>query len=477
VIDRPGALFGLPPGIPDPVESVALFRYVLCTLAVGWAGVVWRARRPWWTAAGSFFVLTAFGFWIAALGCPYGVLADPPATLRAAEIAVAARAGGAEGVLAGDADPDTVWTRLAHRGVPEALLQQAPTFLPLLALLLIPAAVHALWRPRAVAAWGALLLLAFVTGELDAVRGVGLAAAAWRHPEATAALPLLVAAVLALGRAEAMRRAWPLPAALVALAAAALPGSVEPLGLGASVLLLTFDQGPWLILGGYGLWRRGDPAARALAAGGAALVGWAGVSSADPFAGHALYRVGLLLGAAPVVARLAERAGALIAKRVPGEAAALGGAALVLALAPATFLAWWDPNRLDGAAHASMTPLSGETVEVMRWIDRETPKDAVVLASPDYAPMVAVLAGRRVLRAPTLAQPLDEWRRLRAESAVLEGRDPRKYVARYGVTFVLVAPTEFGEYGLTAETPLDAHGYFRLRYHHPEGYRVYQLVP
>ena len=124
-----------------------------------------------------------------------------------------------------------------------------------------------------------------------------------------------------------------------------------------------------------------------------------------------------------------------------------------------------------------MTPLSGETVEVMSWIDRETPKDAVVLASPDYAPTVAVMAGRRVLRAPSLSQPVDEWRRLRAESAVLEGRDPRKYVARYGVTFVLVAPNEFGEYGLTGETPLDAHGYFRLRYHHPEGYRVYQLVP
>ena len=128
------------------------------------------------------------------------MLEDGPATLRAAQIAVITHAGGAEGVLAGDADPDTVWTRLAHRGVPEALLQQAPTFLPLGALLLIPAAIHALWRPRALAAWGALLVLAFATGELDAVRGVGLAVAAWRHPEAAAALPFLVAAVLALGR-------------------------------------------------------------------------------------------------------------------------------------------------------------------------------------------------------------------------------------------------------------------------------------
>ena len=149
----------------------------------------------------------------------------------------------------------------------------------------------------------------------------------------------------------------------------------------------------------------------------------------------------------------------------------------MLTFVPATFLAWWDPSRLDGAAHASLTPVSAETAEVMRWIDRETPKDAVVLASPDYAPAVAVMAGRRVLRAPTLLLPLDEWRRLRAEAAVLEGRDPWKYVARYGVSFVLVAPNEFGEYGLTGSAPLDAHGHFRLRYQHPEGYRVYQLVP
>ena len=237
---------------------------------------------------------------------------------------MAARAGGAEGVLAGEADPDTVWTRLARRGVPEALLQQAPTFLPLAALLLVPAAIHALWRPRALAAWGALLVLAFATGEPDALRGVGLAPAAWRHPEATAALPILVAAVLALGRAEVMRRAWPLWAALVALAAAALPGAVEPLGPGTSALLLTFDQGPWLILGGYGLWRHGDPAARALAAAGAGLVAWAALSPADPFAGHALYRVGLLLGSAPVVARLAARVGTSFAQRVPGTADALG---------------------------------------------------------------------------------------------------------------------------------------------------------
>lgn len=467
----PGGLLGLP--APDPVAHVALFRYLLCALALGWAAVVWRARRPFWTAAGAGFVLAAFGFWIAAMGRPYGVLDDRAATLRAAQVAVAVHAGGAEGVLAGDADPDTVWTRLARRGVPEAVLQQAPTFLPLVALLAMPIAIHLLWRPRALAAWGALLVLAFATGDPDAVRGVGIAVAGWRHPEATAVLPLLVAAALLLGRPAIAGRLWPLLAAPLAYAAAALPGEA-PLAPGPSLLLLTIDQGPWLLLGGYGLWRDRDPAARALAAAGAAAVAWAALASFDPFAGQALYRVGLLLGAAGVVARLAARAGDALRTRVTGE---VGGALLVLAFVPASFLAWWDPTRLDGAASASVVPVAEATAEVMAWIARETPPGAVVLASPDYAPAVAVLAGRRLLRAPTLAEPLDDWRRLRAESAVLTGRDPWKHVARYGVTLVLVAPNEFGEHGVARPEDLDAHPHFRLRYRHPEGFRVYQLVP
>jgi hypothetical protein len=471
MIGRPADLFGLPPGAPDPVAHLALFRYVLCALALGWAGVVWRTRRPWWTVAGAVWVTVAVGFWILALGRPYGVLEDREATLRAAQIAVVVHAGGAEGVLAGDPDPDTAWTRLAQRGVPETLLQQAPTLLPLALLLLVPIAVHALWRPRALAAWGALLCLAFATGELDALRGVGLASAAWRHPEAAAVLPFLVAAALALGGWRWPARAWPLVAVLLAAAAQALPGTAEPLGPASTVLMMTFDQGPWLLLGAYGLWRHGDAAARALAAAGALALLWAALASADPFAGHALYRIGLLLGATPVLARLAARASA------GSDSTAAAAAALVAVLVPASFLAWWDPTRLDGSAHASVAALPGSVDDVMRWIARETPREAVVLASPDFAPAVAVLGGRRVLRAPTLVEPVDDWRRIRAQAAVLEGRDPQKYVARFGVSFVLIAPNEFLEYGLSRPEDLDAGARFRLRYLHPEGYRVYQLVP
>ena len=45
------------------------------------------------------------------------------------------------------------------------------------------------------------------------------------------------------------------------------------------------------------------------------------------------------------------------------------------------------------------------------------------------------------------------------------------------VSLVLVAPNEFGEYGVTRPEDLDTLAHLRLRYRHPEGYRVYQLVP
>jgi hypothetical protein len=149
----------------------------------------------------------------------------------------------------------------------------------------------------------------------------------------------------------------------------------------------------------------------------------------------------------------------------------------VALLVPGSFLAWWDPTKADPVAGASVPTLARALYEVTDWIRGETPPDAVVLASEDYAPAVASLAGRRVLRAPTLLAPPDEWRRIRAQAALLEGRDPQKHVARYGVTFVLIAPSEFAEHGLTSPDDLRAHDRLRLRYRHAEGYQVYEVVP
>ena len=476
---RPAALLGLPEGVPDPLVHLAAFRYALCGLALAWAVVVWKARRPWWTAAGMAWVAIAIGFWVLSFGRPYGLLEDRDVTLRSARIAVVGYAGGPEGVLSGEALPESVWTTLAARGVSPRLLQQLPTFLPLLTLPLLGLLAHCSWARRDVAVYAALLWLAFATGDLDTLRDLGLAGGLWRRPAVAVALPLLVASALWLARLRWLERLWPLVAAALVGAVVACPVGPPRLALPETLLLLTLDQGPWLLLGGYGLLRRGDPAARSLTAAGASLLlAQAASLPVDAFTGHALYRLGLLLGAAPVVAELCARAGRFVASRWKSlDATSAGAAALVALMVPGSFLAWWDPTKVDATAGASVPPLAGALYEVMDWIRDETPPPAVVLASEDYAPAVAVLGGRRVLRAPTLSQPADEWRRIRAQAAVLEGRDPHKYVARYGVTYVLIAPSEFAEHGLTMPEDLDALAHFRLRYRHSEGYRVYEIVP
>jgi hypothetical protein len=475
---RPGALLGLPEAVPDPLLHLAAFRYAICGLALAWALVILRARRPWWTAAGMAWVVAAVAFWTLSFGRPYGLLEDRDVTMRAARIAVAADAGGSEDVVAGENRPGSIWTWLAGRGVSPRLLQLLPTFLPLVTLALLGVVVHALWARRECAAVAAVLWLVFATGELETLRGAGLAGGLWSRPEGALALPLLVASALGLARLRIAVRMWPLLAAAIAAVVAASPVRPPALGLSDTLLLLTFDQGAWLFLGGYGLARRADPAARALtAAGFGLLIAHAVAVPVDPVVGHALYRLGLLLGAAPVVADLCARAGEWLASRAPSlDPSSAGVAGLVALLAPGSFLAWWDPTKTDPVAGASVPGLARALCEVTDWIERETPPTAVVLASEDYAPAVAALGGRRVLRAPTLLQPPDEWRRIRAQAAVLEGRDPQKHVARYGVTFVLIAPSEFAEHGLTTPEDLGALDRLRLRFQHPEGYRVYEIV-
>lgn len=61
---RPADLLGLPDGFPDPLVHLVAFRYLLFALSLGWAFVVLRARRAWWTAAGAAWVVAAVGFWV-----------------------------------------------------------------------------------------------------------------------------------------------------------------------------------------------------------------------------------------------------------------------------------------------------------------------------------------------------------------------------------------------------------------------------
>ena len=114
-------------------------------------------------------------------------------------------------------------------------------------------------------------------------------------------------------------------------------------------------------------------------------------------------------------------------------------------------------------------------LSAMQDIRQATPPDAVFVASPEFAPALAVLAGRRVLRAPTLATAADEERRLRAERQVLSGEPGAAVVARYGITHVFVAPGDFRVYGIRAPEDLDGRGGLHLVFSNPQGWRIYGL--
>src|SRR5262245_37881780 len=112
-----------PPDPPDLVSLVAPFRYLVVFLAALWALRVARGRPVWALASGFAYAATAVGFWVLALGRPYGLLVDPPATRRAALMAVAAVSGRAEeGFLAGEPVVRGLWASLAAHGMPAGLL-------------------------------------------------------------------------------------------------------------------------------------------------------------------------------------------------------------------------------------------------------------------------------------------------------------------------------------------------------------------
>jgi hypothetical protein len=191
--------------------------------------------------------------------------------------------------------------------------------------------------------------------------------------------------------------------------------------------------------------------------------------------------VGLLLSACGPVDLLARRAGfALIAARPSlsrhGDARDLGLAALLLAFVPGSFTAWWNPVRLDPVAEASVYPHSSRIAAVTGWIRQATPRDAAFLAPPEYGPDIAVLGGRRVLRAPALGEADDEVRRQRVERLVLAGRGPEGPLRFYNLRYVFLAPGGFPAHGIRGPADLEARPGFVLRYAADE-FRIYELTP
>lgn len=480
MILRPGALLGLPEGVPDPVFHVVALRWTLVLLALAWAAAAARGKGLAVLGAGLIFAFVASGFWVFALGRPYGLFVDPAATRAAAEASVvSASTSRAETYLTGEAAPRTPAVVLAGWGAPANALILFPTLLPPFFLAAVAVLVYAAHPDRGQAPLLASLWLAFSTGDLETLRGTGVVPGLWSHP--WSALTVLIAVVVAL---VPVRFVWrvPMVAAVGFLLLGALPGQPgRPIGVAESCLLLTLDQAVWLPLAAWGLWRGAWVVARVLVPVGVALVlAAAGWPSVDAWAGHALYRLGLILAACGPVDFLIRRVGESLAT-VPslsrhGEPRRLGLALLIAALAPASFLAWWSPVRLDPVAEASMYPLPSRVTPVMEWIRAATPKDAVFLAPPAYGPDIAVLAGRRVLRAPLIGEAADEIRRQRVERLVLTRRGPRGPLGYYALRYVFLPPGGFPEHGIRGPEDLDGRPGLTLRYVADE-FRIYELTP
>lgn len=480
MILRPGALLGLPEGVPDPVFHVVALRWALLLLALAWAAAAARGKGLAVLGAGLLFAFVASGFWVVALGRPYGLFVDPAATRAAAEASVvSASASRAETYLTGEAAPRAPAVVLAGWGVPASALILFPTLLPPFFLAAVAVLAYAAHPDRGQAPLAASLWLAFSTGDLEALRGMGIVPGLWSHP--WSALAVLMVVVVSL---VPVRFVWRVPivaAAGVLLLRAPLLGQPgRPIGLAESCLLLTLDQAVWLPLAAWGLWRGAWVAARALVAVGAALVLAAVAWPAfDAWAGHALYRLGLILAACGPVDFLIRRAGESLATASAlsryGEPPRLGLAVLIAALAPASFLAWWNPVRLDPMAEASVYPLPSRVTPVMEWIRAATPKDAAFLAPPAYGPDIAVLAGRRVLRAPLIGEAADESRRQRVEQRVLAGQ-PSSKRDYYNLRYVFLPPAGFPEHGIRGPEDLEGRPGLVLRYAADE-FRIYELTP
>ncbi len=461
------------------VEAIAWWRYALLFLSLAWAFASlssWSGRGA--PALGLCFVAVATAPFGLGLARPWGLFEDAAATRRIGEIQVAAASGTPGSAVAGEPSEHASASWQLRAGVSPDALVALGRFAPGIAVAALGLVVLAFWAGREAAAVAAILVWLVSTGDLDAVRGAGLLPGVWARPEACLGLPVLVALTLLAARLPSALRFVALAVPWLALGFVALP--LERTGAD-RFLLLTLDASPWILLSAFGLRRVRDLASLALVAGGAGIVVLSAApgSGADLVIGHALYRVGLLLSAAPALAPLLIRAGAALIERRPiflaGRApSSVGLAVLIAALAPTSFLAWWDPSRTDPIYRLSLDPVSPTLGPVMAFIRSETPRGAVFVASADYAPVVAVFGARRVLRAPSLLTTVDDARRQRAERAILEGRPVPLGADAHEARFVLIAPGDFRAHGIARPEDLEGRPGLERRYADAAGYRVYE---
>jgi hypothetical protein len=474
----PRDLLGLP--APERLLDEAVLRWVMLlgALALAWLAVRVSGRA----AALAALALCAVPvlYWIAALGRPFGLLEDADATRRLALVAVRSQAPGAVSWLAKDPLPPWGLAALMPPG-PIDTLVALPSFAPLVALLGV-ALVLLASVPSSRAPLAAVLWLAAGSGGLDWLRGGGLLPGAWRQPEAAFLLPASVAMLALAGR---LPRA---PAALLAAVGAglmALAPAGEPLGPLEALLLLTVDQGFWsgpligrLLPRVRAALPRPDRGGLWLAAVGAGLVVAASAGApVNLWGGAMLFRCGLLLLAAHDLPALVPRLAGFW-ERAP-LVADPARVALVLSLAfllPGGVLAWWDPARGDAQFRASSEAVTPAYAPLVRFIRDQTPPGSVFIASADYAPVVATLGGRPVLRAPSLGEASDDPLRRRVEGAILGGRRYPPAAPDYGVRYVVVGLGDFAARGIRRPEDLEGRAGLVRRYADARGYRVYEVV-
>ncbi len=427
----PGAWLGLSSS-PDAMYHIAFARELtaMLALAAGWLEV--RGRRRAALALALLGVAVASGFWSLALRRPYGLLVDPTITRWAADVMVT-EAGGTDRLLAGEPGTWTPWRALAAHVGPDRVLA-VPSLLPPLVLVTAALAIALLW-PRRPASLAAVLWAAGSTGALDSLRGIGFLDLLWRRPSRAIAWTTGTLVVLALSRVLVCRWRALTAAVLVVITAVCVGGTTIRLPIGETAMLLTFDQHVWLAAGIVGLVVARDPLAVTLVARGGSI--------------------------------------ALGRRAIPTDR--LVPAAAVTLLLAGAYVTWWDPPRLDALARESLAPVAEPLVDAMDWIRQHTDPRASFIANEDYAPAVAALAGRRVLRAPSLLIAADDERRRRLEQAVFAGRWPEPLRRRYDLRYVFLAPGQFTEYALEAPEDLEARGHFRLLYRNDKGMRLYEL--
>jgi hypothetical protein len=342
-------------------------------------------------------------------------------------------------------------------------------------------AIALLWR-RPEAALAAILWSLGATGELDTVRGLGFVPGLWARPGSSALWLVTLGAVFLLARLPLRGALGAAAPTLVVLGGLALGARAPGLSLPDALLAVTLDQQLWLVAGAASLWRERDRASEALIAGGALLVLSRALGGpGDAWAGQAFVRAGLVLASATWL----QAASAALVNDAMRSAVArwrlrpdrVMTAVVITVLGAGGALAWWDPVRVDPMAKASIEPVPPPLTQAMDWIREHTAPDATVAADDEYAAAVAVLGGRRTLRAPSLVSAPDDERRRRLERGLLSGRAPAALLARYGVRYVFLAPGQFREYGLEQPEDLERRGGVRLAFANDKGMRLYEIDP